>query len=155
MKKLALLFTGLSLLAITGCNDDDTPELIYPIAGTWQPVKEVITVIPTGGGGYSDEITYSTCQQESRWIFNENSSGQRTDNEEVGTPAVCSVISDRSFTYVYDKKEKDFEIKYQGTAATEKGEVTLLTETSLNLKIEDMTDPNQYKSVTYTFKRVQ
>ncbi|WP_292008321.1 lipocalin family protein [Chryseobacterium sp.] len=154
MKKLALLFTGLSLLAITGCNDDDTPELIYPITGTWQPVKEVITVIPIGGGGVSDEITYSSCQQESRWVFNENNSGKRTDNDEAGTPAICTVVSDRNFTYVYDKREKDIEIKYQGTMASDKGKVTLLNDNSLNLKIEDTTNPNEYQSVTYTFKRI-
>ncbi|ASW75751.1 hypothetical protein IQ37_01640 [Chryseobacterium piperi] len=153
MKKLALLFAGLSLLAATGCKDDD-PAQVFPIAGLWQPVKEVITTIPTGGSGVSDEITYTTCQKESRWQFNEGTTGKRTDKDEIGTPAICSTVSEKNFTYNYNTSDKRIEIKYQGVATPDKGKVTTLNSTTLNLTIEDTTNPNEYHSVTYTFKRV-
>ncbi|MDC8105559.1 MULTISPECIES: lipocalin family protein [Chryseobacterium] len=153
MKKLALLFAGLSLLVATGCKDDDTQQ-VFPINGLWQPVKEVITTIPANGSGVSDEITFTTCQKESRWLFNEGNTGKRTDKDEIGTPAICSTVSDRNFTYTYSTSDKRIEIKYQGTVVPDKGKVTTLTDTTLNLTIEDTTDPNLYKSTTYTLKRI-
>ncbi|MFL9834911.1 lipocalin family protein [Chryseobacterium terrae] len=153
MKKLAL-FAGLSLLAFTGCNDDDAPEQVFPIVGTWSPTKEVRTQVPSDGVGFSDEIVYTDCQKEGRWVFNENSSGKRTDKNMTGMPATCSATAERNFTYVYNSSDKNFEIKYQGTVAAEKGKVTLLNAETLNLKIEDGTDPTIYKSITYTFKRI-
>lgn len=153
MKKLAL-FAGLSLLAFTGCNDDDSPEQLFPIVGTWSPTKEVRTQVPANGLGFSDEIVYTDCQKEGRWVFNENSSGKRTNRDMAGSPATCSTISERNFTYVYNSSEKNFEIKYQGTVVADKGKVTLLNAETLNLKIEDTTDPTIYKSTTYTFKRI-
>ncbi|AZB31748.1 MULTISPECIES: lipocalin family protein [Chryseobacterium] len=153
MKKLAL-FAGLSLLAFTGCNDDDVSEQIFPIVGTWSPTTEVRTQVPADGVGFSDEITYTDCQKEGRWVFNENSSGKRTNRDMAGNPAICSTISERNFTYVYNSSEKNFEIKYQGTVVSDKGKVTLLNAETLNLKIEDTTDPTIYKSTTYTFKRI-
>lgn len=153
MKKLALLFAGLSLLATTGCKDDDTQQ-VFPINGLWQPVKEVITTIPVNGSGVSDEIAYTTCQKDSRWLFNEGSTGKRTDKDEIGTPAICSTVSDRNFTYTYSTSDKRIEIKYQGTVVPDKGKVTTLNDSTMNLTIEDTTDPNLYKSKTYTFKRI-
>ena len=153
MKKLALLFAGLSLLAATGCKDDDAQQ-VFPINGLWQPVKEVITTVPVNGAGVSDEITYTACQKDSRWLFNEGSTGKRTDKDEIGTPAICSTVSDRNFTYTYSTSDKRIEIKYQGTVVPDKGKVTTLDASTLNLTIEDTTDPTQYKSKTYTFKRI-
>ncbi|MGO4710026.1 lipocalin family protein [Chryseobacterium sp. 2TAF14] len=153
MKKLAL-FAGLSLLAFTGCNDDDAPEQVFPIVGTWSPTKEVKTQIPADGVGFSDEIVYTDCQKEGRWVFNENSSGKRTNKDMAGSPAICSTTAERNFTYIYDSSEKNIEIKYQGTVVPDKGKVTLLNAETLNLKIEDTTDPTIYKSTTYTFKRI-
>ncbi|MGE6396911.1 MULTISPECIES: lipocalin family protein [Chryseobacterium] len=154
MKKLAL-FAGLSLLAFTGCNDDDAPEQIFPLVGTWSPTQEVRTQVPADGVGFSDQIAYTDCQKESRWVFNENSSGKRTNRDMAGTVTpTCSTISERNFTYVYNSSEKNFEIKYQGTVVSDKGKVTLLNAETLNLKIEDTTDPTIYKSTTYTFKRI-
>ncbi len=155
MKKLALLFAGLSLMVATAsCNDDEETVQEFPLAGTWKPVSEVRTEVDLDGVGFSDEITYTTCQQESRWVFNENNSGKRTNKDEAGSPLTCSTISERNFTYVYNKTEKNFEIKYQGTVVSDKGEIVDLNAETLNLKIVDDVDPTVYKSITYTFKRV-
>ena len=153
MKKLAL-FAGLSILAFTGCEDNDTPEQVYPLVGTWSPTKEVRTQVDSDGVGFSDEIAYTDCQKESTWVFNENKSGVRTNRDLAGTTPTCSTISQRNFSYIYNPSEKNVEIKYQGTVVSDKGKVTLLDAQTLNLKIEDNTDPTLYKSITYTFKRV-
>ncbi len=155
MKKLALLFAGLSLFVATGCNDDDNNTTIeYPIVGTWKPIKKVVTVVPVGGGGVSDEITYTACQQESTWVFNEGSSGKRTDKGDSATPGMCDITFERNFTYTYDKSTKAVQLKYQGIVTPDNGKVMTLTDTTLNLTIEDNTDPTEYHSVTYTFKRI-
>lgn len=153
MKKLALLFAGLSLMATTGCKDDEI-EQVFPIVGEWKPVKEVRTEIDLNGAGFSDQIAYTPCQQNSRWIFEENNSGKRTDNDEAGSPATCSVISARNFTYIYNPGDNNFEIKYQGTVVPHKGKVVLLDAETLNLRIEDTSNPDVYNSTTYTFKRI-
>jgi len=153
MKKLALI-AGLSLLAFTGCNDDDAPEQVFPLVGTWSPTKEVITEVELDGTGGSDEIVYTDCQKESRWVFNENLSGKRTNKDMAGSTPTCSTISERNFSYVYNASEKNIEIKYQGTVVSDKGKITLLDAQTMNLKIEDTTDPTVYKSTTYTFKRI-
>ncbi|WP_312089871.1 lipocalin family protein [Chryseobacterium sp.] len=154
MKKLALIFAGLSLLAFTGCKDDETPEQVFPLVGKWSPTKEVKTQVSATGAGFSDEIVYTDCQKESRWVFNENSTGQRTNRDLAGSTPTCSTISQRNFSYVYSPSEKNLEIKYQGTVVVEKSKVILLDDKTMNLKFEDTTDPTVYKSTTYTFKRV-
>ncbi|MCY0970337.1 lipocalin family protein [Chryseobacterium wangxinyae] len=155
MKKLALLFAGLSLMvATTSCNDDEETVQEFSIVGTWKPVAEVRTEVDLDGVGVSDQINYTTCQQQSTWVFADNSSGKRTDKDEAGNPLVCSTINQRNFSYSYNKSDKNFEIKYQGTVVTQKGKIVDLTAETMNLKIEDNVDPTVYKATTYTFKRV-
>ena len=155
MKKLALIFAGLSLMvATTGCNDDDETVQEFPIVGTWKPVGEVWTEVDLNGVGISDQIAYTACQKESTWVFNENASGKRTDRDEVGSPLTCSDINQRNFTYIYNKTDKSFEIKSQGAIVADKGKVVDLNAETMNLKFEDTTNPNLYKSITRTYKRV-
>ncbi|WP_294205703.1 lipocalin family protein [uncultured Chryseobacterium sp.] len=155
MKKLALLFAGLSLFVATGCNDDDNTPMEYPIVGTWQPVKQVVTVVPASGTPVSDGISFdTTCQKTSRWVFKEGNTGKRTDNGDSATPGQCQATFDRNFTYTYDKSSKAIEMKYQGIVAPDKGKVVTLNDTTLNIAFEDTTDPTEYKSVTYTLKRI-
>ncbi|GAA4149111.1 hypothetical protein GCM10022217_00620 [Chryseobacterium ginsenosidimutans] len=154
MKKLALLFAGLSLFVATGCNNDDDEVVEAPLTGVWQPIKEVVTTVAVGDPPVSDEITYTTCQKESRWRFNTETSGKRTLWGDTATPGTCAITNDRNFTYTYDKGTKAIQIKYQGIVEPDKGKVTLLNDTTLNLTIEDSTDPTEYHSVTYTMKRI-
>lgn len=155
MKKLVLLFAGLSLFVATGCkNDDDTP-MEYPLVGLWQPLKEVVTTVEVGQDPVSDLITYSDCQKQSRWRFTTDVSGKRTDWGDTATPGVCDIKSDRNFSYTYDKGGKTVQIKYQGTVEPSTGTVATLNETTLNLAVRENTaNPKIYKTRTYTFKRI-
>ncbi|MEN4758809.1 MULTISPECIES: lipocalin family protein [unclassified Chryseobacterium] len=151
MKKLALLFAGVSLLAMSGCKDDVT-EQVFPLVGKWQPIKEVRTVVETGEDPYSDTIDYTDCQKSSRWDFFEAGNGKRTDREEVG--GACSAVADYNFSYTYDKSSTQFEIKYQGIVESEKGKVTRLDANTLNLTFEDTSEPGVYESTTITYTRI-
>lgn len=155
MKKLALLFAGLSLFAATGCNNDDETPMEYPIVGTWQPMKVVVTTVPIGDDPVSDAITFdSNCQKTSRWVFAAAGAGKRTDNGEGTSPGTCQPVFDRTFSYTYDKDTKAIQIKYQGIVEADKGSVITLNDTTLNIKIEDTSDPTEYQSKTYTLKRI-
>lgn len=155
MKKLALLFTGLSLLVATGCNDDNDNVMEAPLVGVWQPIKEVVTTVEVDEQPVSDVITYSTCQKESRWRFNTDVKGKRTDWDENVTTGQCAIVSDKNFTYTYDKDSKAVQIKYQGIVEPSNAKVISLDDTTLNLAVREETqDPTVFKTRTYTFKRI-
>ncbi len=154
MKKLALLFAGLSLFVATGCNDDDK-EMEYPLVGVWQPLKEVVTTVETGEEPVSDLITYTDCQKEGRWRFNSEATGKVTTNGEIGTTPQCTILSDQNFTYTYDRSAKTIVIKFQGIVEPSNGKIITLDDTTLNLSLREETqDPTVYKTRTYTMRRI-
>ncbi|CEJ70813.1 MULTISPECIES: lipocalin-like domain-containing protein [Chryseobacterium] len=154
MKKLALLFAGLSLFVATGCNDDDK-EMEYPLVGVWQPLKEVVTTVETGEDPVSDLITYTDCQKEGRWRFNSEATGKVTTNGEIGTTPQCTILSDQNFTYTYDRSAKTIVIKFQGIVEPSNGKIITLDDTTLNLSLREETqDPTVYKTRTYTMRRI-
>jgi hypothetical protein len=155
MKKLALLFAGLSLFVATGCNDDTTEVMEAPLVGVWQPIKKVVTTVPTVGTPVSDGISFdTTCQQTSRWTFSSGNAGKRKDMGDSATPGTCTPTFDRTFSYTYDKESKAIQIKYQGIVQPDQGKIISISDTSMNIMIEDKTDPTKFRSETYTFKRI-
>ncbi|WP_347216959.1 lipocalin family protein [Chryseobacterium sp.] len=155
MKKLALLFFGLSLLVTTGCNNSNDIVIEEPIIGFWQPIKEVVTIVEVGEQPISDVITYTECQKQSRWWFNTEIAGKRIDVEDPVTGPDCNILPDKNFTYSYDKSSKALTMKYQGVVLPESGKVVTLDATTLNLSIKvDTEDPEVYKTRTITFRRV-
>ena len=155
MKKLVLLFAGLSLFVATGCTKDDDEVVLSPIRGVWQPLKEVVTTVEIGEDPITDVITYTDCQKESRWRFNTEVLGQRIEWNDTATPGQCAISSSQNFNYVYDSSAKTIQIKYQGTVEPSNGKVITLNETTMNLAIrEETSDPTVYKTRTYTFKRI-
>ncbi|WP_185146656.1 lipocalin family protein [Chryseobacterium sp.] len=147
MKKLALIFAAILLLVITGCNNtEDQPT--YSIVGNWQPVKRVETRV-TNSTPVSETYIYTDCQKESRWVFNEDSSGKQTTHDEVGT--ICATTSDKNFTYAYDKNSTKLQMSFQGVI--EYGRVISLDNENMNIIIEK-TVANVYSSDTYTFKKI-
>lgn len=155
MKKLVLLFAGLSLFVATGCTKDDDEVVLSPIRGVWQPLKEVVTTVEIGEDPVTDVITYTDCQKESRWRFNTEVLGQRIEWNDTATPGQCAISSSQNFSYAYNSSEKTVQIKYQGTVEPSNGKVITLNETTMNLAIrEETSDPTVYKTRTYTFKRI-
>ncbi|MCS3871592.1 hypothetical protein J3D55_004508 [Chryseobacterium ginsenosidimutans] len=155
MKKLALLFAGLSLFVATGCNNDDDEVMEAPLVGVWQPIKKVVTTVAVGQPPVSDGISFdTTCQQTSRWTFASGSTGKRTDVGDTATPGTCAPTFDRVFSYTYDKDSKAISIKYQGIVEPDQGKIISISDTTLNIMIEDKTDPTEFHSETYTLKRI-
>lgn len=155
MKKLALLFLGLSLLVTTGCTSSNEIVIEEPIIGFWQPLKEVVTTVEAGEQPISDVITYTDCQKMSRWWFSTEVSGKRIDVQDPTTGPDCNILPDKNFSYSYDKSSKALQMKYQGVVAPVNTKVVTLNATTLNLSIREETeDPTIYKTRTITFKRV-
>ncbi|PKF74619.1 lipocalin family protein [Chryseobacterium sp. PMSZPI] len=155
MKKLALLFAGLSLFVATGCSSSNDDVMEAPLVGVWQPTKEVVTTVKTGADPVSDAITYTDCQKQSRWKFNSDGSGKRSDVGDSATPGQCSPQPDKNFTYTYDKSGKSVQMKFQGIVEPVNAKVATLNATTLNLAVREETqDPTVYKTRTYTFTRI-
>ncbi|HCN51526.1 MAG TPA: hypothetical protein DIT10_20995 [Chryseobacterium sp.] len=155
MKKLALLFAGLSLFAATGCSNDNDTVREAPLVGTWQPLKEVVTTVETGEVPVSNTITYTDCQKKTRWWFSVDSKGGKTTWGDTATPGVCAILSDKKFNYTYDKDSKTVQMKIQGVVEPEVAKVVTLDDTTLNLAVREETqDPTVFQTRTYTFKRV-
>ncbi len=155
MKKLALLFAGLSLFVATGCTDDTTEVMEAPLVGVWQPMKKVVTTVAIGEDPVSDAILFdTTCQKTSRWTFSSGTAGKRKDMGDSSTPGTCTPTFDRTFSYTYDKSSKAIQIKYQGIVEPDQGKIISISDTSMNIMFEDKSDPTEFHSETYTFKRI-
>jgi hypothetical protein len=155
MKKLALLFLGLSLMVTTGCTSSNEIVIEEPIIGFWQPLKEVVTTVEVGEQPISDVITYTDCQKMSRWWFSTEVNGKRIDVQDPTAGPDCNILPDKNFSYSYDKSSKALQMKYQGVVAPVNTKVVTLNATTLNLSIREETeDPTIYKTRTITFKRV-
>lgn len=155
MKKLALLFAGLSLLVATGCSNDNDNVLEAPLVGTWQPIKEVVTTVEVGEDPVSNTITYTDCQKQSRWWFGVDYKGGKKTSGDTATPGTCAVLSDKKFNYTYDKDAKAVQMKIQGVVEPENAKVVTLDDKTLNLAVREETqDPTVFQTRTYTFKRV-
>ncbi|MDQ0592661.1 hypothetical protein QFZ37_001030 [Chryseobacterium ginsenosidimutans] len=155
MKKLALLFAGLSLFVATGCNNDEDEVMEAPLVGVWQPIKKVVTTVAVGQPPVSDGISFDTdCQKTSRWTFASEIAGKRVDMGDSSNPGTCAATFDRVFTYTYDKDSKAVSIKYQGIVQPDQGKIISISDTTLNIMFEDKTDPTEFHSETYTLKRI-
>lgn len=155
MKKLALLFSGLSLLVASGCSTSNDFVQEAPLIGLWKPIKEVVTVVKVDEQPVSDVITYTDCQMMSRWWFSNETTGKRIDVKDPAVPGPCDIQPDSNFTYSYDKGSKAVVMKVQGTVEPVSAKVVSLDEVTLNLAIREETqDPTVFKTRTYTFKRV-
>ncbi|MFZ4931857.1 lipocalin family protein [Chryseobacterium sp. Mn2064] len=155
MKKLALLFAGLSLFAATGCSSDSDTVLEAPLVGTWQPLKEVVTTVEVGEDPVSNTITYTDCQKQTRWFFSVDSKGAKTNWGDTATPGVCAILSDIKFNYTYDKDSKSVQMKIQGVVEPQNAKVVTLDNNTLNLAVREETqDPTVFQTRTYTFRRV-
>lgn len=153
MKKFALLLAVALVTVFNSCKQEDTTPVKYPITGVWQPIKETWVNVGVNNVATTDLITYTTCELQDRWTFETDTKGIRTENSEDLT-GNCQLDQTRNFSYFYDSSTTDFQMKYQGDILPYVGKVTLLTENTMNLKIE-YTDAIGYHSNTYTFKRVQ
>lgn len=155
MKKLALLFAGLSLFAATGCTVESDTVRESPLVGSWRPLKEVVTTVEVGEDPVSNTITYTDCQKQSRWWFSVESKGTRTNWGDTATPGQCAILSDIKFNYTYDKDAKTVQMKIQGVVEPVNAKVVTLDDTTLNLAVREETqDPTVFQTRTYTFQRI-
>ena len=156
MKKLALLFAGLSLFAAaTGCSSDNDTVLEAPLVGTWQPLKEVVTTVEVGEDPVSNTITYTDCQKRQDGGSALILRGGKTNWGDTATPVSVLFFSDIKFNYTYNKEGKDVQMKIQGIVEPQNAKVITLDATTLNLAVREETqDPTIFQTRTYTFKRV-
>lgn len=149
MKKFFLFFVSILFISISSCKEDDP---VYPkITGTWKPVKLVETTI-TNSNSVSDTYIYTTCQQESRWIFKDNNTGSVWLRDDTYT--ICHTKFESNLTYTYNEKTGEITINY--LTGQEKGKVSDITDTTMNLKIETLDeDTDVYNSKVYTLVKVQ
>lgn len=148
MKKLLFVLAASSALVFTGCKDDDDDVVTYDIAGSWHPIKVVITDV---GDGVSNSISqdYTLCQQQGKWNFNEDTSGSIATNEQVN--GECEVINNQNFSYTYNKKGGEISMNFQNLYMRV-GRVAFNGPDVMNLKIENTTN-GIYHSETITMKR--
>ncbi len=148
MKKIFLLFASALLLFLMNCKEDEVPQPLS-IEGTWKVLKMVKTTVINGGQPNSDTFLYTDCEQQSRFVFNDDFSGKVISYGPLN--GGCLLLDDRGMTYEYNGKTGAIVIKY--IAEKDEGAVFDLTENTMNLKIE-IIKPNVYESSTYTLVKI-
>lgn len=150
MKKILIVLLGLFLFT-TSCKKEDE-KVDYPsIVGTWKPVKMVLTVVD-GSQVLADSQSYyyDECQQESRFVFNEDLSGHVFLKDNYGG-LNCILVQDENFTYNYTPKSGKINLQY--ITLSDEGKISEVTESSMNLQIA-VTEGNVYTSKTYTLQKI-
>lgn len=153
MKKILMLLVGLLLFTTSCKNDDDSTVQNNSIVGVWKPVKMVLTtvnaneILANSQSYYYDE---DDCQQESRYTFNEDLSGHVYIKDNYGGTN-CLLIQDEALTYTYDENTGDITLQY--ITLKDEGKISDLTDSSMNLQIEE-TEGDVYTSRTYTLEKV-
>lgn len=150
MKKLLLFFAALFCISfMVSCEDDAVVK--SNIVGVWKPVKMVETVVDNSGSN-SETYYYSDCQQMSRWVFNENNTGSVLSQDDTFT--ACHTVFQSTINYQYNYKTGEIVINY--LTGQDKGKVSDITDTTMNLKIEEIDlDTDTYESQVYTLVRVE
>ncbi|MCC2589708.1 lipocalin family protein [Chryseobacterium sp. MFBS3-17] len=145
MKKILLFLTAVfSIGLLVNCDDD--PVVGQSIAGTWKPVKMVETVVDSTGS-QSETFYYSDCQQLSRWVFNKDNTGSVLEQDDTYTS--CHVKFQSNLNYEYNDKTGEITLTY--ITFQDQGVVLDLTDSTMNLKIENVDLVNDvYISETYT-----
>lgn len=144
-----IFFAAALLMIVSSCKDDDPVE--FPITGVWKPIQMVRNTVANNNTSTTTEtFPYSDCEQAGRWIFDENNSGKRMEKALFGTNCVETI--NKTFNYSYDKKTGKLNLDYVNTS--EKGTITNVQESTMNLKIEQ-TNQTGYVSETYSLVRIQ
>ncbi len=150
MKNLIILFAAAFLVILTGCKDDDPVE--YPIVGVWQPTQMVKNTVANNDTSTTTEtFIYSQCEMDGRWIFNEDMTGSVLLKEMFGG-TTCVQTKNATFKYTYDKLSGKLIIDYINLS--EQGAITDVTESTMNLKIEEF-NASGYVSKTYSLVKIQ
>ncbi len=152
MRKILLFFVGLLMFTTLSCDNED--PIVYPeVTGVWKPVQMVKTVVNNVNAPTSETFLYSDCEQESRWEFRENGTGKILWRVELN-PNTCTTAYEQNLQYDYDNSTGDITINY--LTHQERGKALDITETSMNLKIENLDPDTQvYESTVYSLVKVQ
>ncbi len=150
MKNLIILFAAAFMIILTGCKDDDPIE--HSIVGVWQPTQMVKNTVANNDTTTTTETyIYSQCEMDGGWIFNEDLSGSVLQKEMLGG-TTCVQTNNATFKYTYDKLSGKLIIDYINLS--EQGAITDVTESTMNLKIEEF-NASGYVSKTYSLVKVQ
>lgn len=149
MKRLAIFFAAALLLFVYSCKDEDPVD--YPITGTWKPIQMVQNTVDNNNTTTNTETyIYGDCEQSGRWVFNEDKSGRLIEKKLFGT-STCIEMQNVTFNYTYEKNTGKLILDYINKS--EKGAITAVTETTMNLKVEEVNAAG-YISKTYSLVRV-
>ncbi|MBB6682411.1 lipocalin family protein [Aequorivita sp. 609] len=85
MKLLCGILIGLIIFSSCSSDDNSNPDSVS-IVGIWKPIKDVSNC----SSGNQNVLNFTTCQQTSRLIFNENGTFSETAYIEDGTNCIIN-----------------------------------------------------------------